>query len=141
MATIGEKVVKLDFVKGYSTQFAASLSVCLGSILGIPLSTTHCVIGGLVGVHFVTVCLAAGREAYPVGGAERTQARRDQEDQSGENGTGKSRPGEREAAPQQSKGISFEMIKKIVVWCLITIPVSLTTAYLVSAVLVAGFKE
>ena len=65
MATIGKKVIKLDFIKGYATQFAASLSVCLGSILGIPLSTTHCVIGGLVGVHLATVWVSWGRQAYP----------------------------------------------------------------------------
>jgi len=52
METIGNNVIKLDYMKGYSTQFAAGISVCLGSILGVPLSTTHCVIGALAGVYF-----------------------------------------------------------------------------------------
>ena len=34
MSTVGKKVIKLDFMKGYATQFAAGISVCIGSILG-----------------------------------------------------------------------------------------------------------
>ena len=52
METIGKNIIKLDYQKGYSTQFAAGISVCLGSILGVPLSTTHCVLGALAGVYF-----------------------------------------------------------------------------------------
>ena len=51
MQTIVYNVIKLDYQKGYSTQFAAGIAVCIGSIQGTPLSTTHCVIGGLAGVY------------------------------------------------------------------------------------------
>lgn len=51
MNTVGKNVIKLDYMKGYSTQFAAGISVCIGSLYGIPLSTTHCIIGGLAGVY------------------------------------------------------------------------------------------
>ena len=50
MATVGEKVVKLDYPKGFCAQFATAVSVICGSLLGLPLSTTHCMIGSLFGI-------------------------------------------------------------------------------------------
>ena len=50
METVGKKVVKLDFAKGFTAQFATALSVNLGSIIGVPLSTTHCMVGSLMGL-------------------------------------------------------------------------------------------
>jgi PiT family inorganic phosphate transporter len=50
MATIGEKVIILDYMKGFAAQFCTAVCVVLGSSLGIPLSTTHCVVGALLGV-------------------------------------------------------------------------------------------
>jgi len=50
METVGKKVVKLDFAKGFSAQFATALSVNFGTIMGVPLSTTHCMVGALMGL-------------------------------------------------------------------------------------------
>lgn len=54
MQTIGEDVIPLDFMKGFSMQFSAAICVCIGSSLGIPLSTTHCIVGALAGVHIAS---------------------------------------------------------------------------------------
>ena len=50
MTTVGKKVVKLDFPKGFSAQFATAFVIKIGTILGIPLSTTHCTVGSLLGL-------------------------------------------------------------------------------------------
>ena len=50
MLTVGKKVVKLDYTKGYCAQFSVACCVILGSILEIPLSTTHCMVGALFGI-------------------------------------------------------------------------------------------
>ena len=50
METVGKKVLKLNFVKGFCAQFATAISVICGSLLGLPLSTTHCMVGSLLGI-------------------------------------------------------------------------------------------
>ena len=50
METVGKNVVKLDFAKGFTAQFATAVSVNCGSIIGMPLSTTHCMVGALLGL-------------------------------------------------------------------------------------------
>ena len=50
METVGKKVVQIDFVKGYCAQFSTAICVICGSILKIPLSTTHCMVGALFGI-------------------------------------------------------------------------------------------
>lgn len=50
MATVGKKVIKLNFVVGFCAQFATAISVIIGSMLGLPLSTTHCMVGSLLGI-------------------------------------------------------------------------------------------
>ena len=47
METVGKEIVVLDFMKGFCSQFSTATCVCLGSMLGMPLSTTHCMIGSL----------------------------------------------------------------------------------------------
>lgn len=48
--TVGKNIIKLDFYKAFACQFATANSVILGTRLGIPLSTTHCMIGSLFGI-------------------------------------------------------------------------------------------
>jgi phosphate/sulfate permease len=47
---VGKEVIVLDFYKGFSCQFATASCIILGSKLGIPLSTTHCMVGSLFGI-------------------------------------------------------------------------------------------
>lgn len=64
METVGKKVVKLDYAKGFTAQFATALSIDIGSIMGIPLSTTHCMVGSLFGLILVQK-LDFVKEIYP----------------------------------------------------------------------------
>ena len=50
METVGKDIIVLDYLKGYCSQFSTALCICLGSAYGLPLSTTHCMIGTLAGV-------------------------------------------------------------------------------------------
>ena len=50
METVGKNVIKLDFYKGFACQFSTASCIMLGSYLGIPLSTTHCMVGSLFGI-------------------------------------------------------------------------------------------
>ena len=54
METVGKKVVRLDFPKGFSAQFATAFAVILGTVLGMPLSTTHCMVGALLGLKLAS---------------------------------------------------------------------------------------
>jgi len=54
METVGKSILILDFYKGYAAQFSTALCICIGSTLGLPLSTTHCMIGSLAGIYFST---------------------------------------------------------------------------------------
>ncbi|RLI76879.1 inorganic phosphate transporter [Archaeoglobales archaeon] len=48
--TVGKGITKLDAFSGFSAQFGAGLSVLIFTVLGMPVSTTYCIIGGIVGV-------------------------------------------------------------------------------------------
>jgi phosphate/sulfate permease len=47
---VGKEVIVLDFYKGFACQFATANCIILGSKFGIPLSTTHCMVGSLFGI-------------------------------------------------------------------------------------------
>ncbi|MCE5295444.1 MAG: inorganic phosphate transporter [Chlamydiales bacterium] len=48
--TIGKKITELTPSRGFSAEFAAALTVLLASRLGFPISTTHTLVGSVLGV-------------------------------------------------------------------------------------------
>ena len=58
MDTIGKKITTLTNTRGFSVDFAAATTVMLASKMGLPVSTTHAAVGGVMGVG-----LARGLEA------------------------------------------------------------------------------
>jgi PiT family inorganic phosphate transporter len=58
MDTIGRKITTLTNTRGFSVDFAAATTVLVASKLGLPVSTTHAAVGGVMGVG-----LARGMEA------------------------------------------------------------------------------
>ena len=50
MITIGKKITELTPTRGFAAEFAAATTIVLASKLGIPVSTTHTLVGGVLGV-------------------------------------------------------------------------------------------
>ena len=58
MDTIGNKITTLTNTRGFAVDFAAATTVLIASKMGLPVSTTHAAVGGVMGVG-----LARGIEA------------------------------------------------------------------------------
>ena len=58
METMGKKITTLSNTRGFSVNFAAATTVLLASKMGLPVSTTHAAVGGVMGIG-----LARGVEA------------------------------------------------------------------------------
>jgi phosphate/sulfate permease len=56
--TVGKRITDLTPSRGFSAEFAAAVTIVLASKLGIPISTTHTLVGAVLGVG-----LARGLEA------------------------------------------------------------------------------
>ena len=52
METIGRKITELTPSRGFAAELAAALTIVLASRLGIPVSTTHILVGSVLGVGF-----------------------------------------------------------------------------------------
>lgn len=50
MATIGREITALTPSRGFSAELAAATTIITASVLGIPVSTTHTLVGAVVGV-------------------------------------------------------------------------------------------
>ncbi len=50
--TIGEKITELTPTRGYSAEISAALVILSFSRLGVPISTTHTLVGSVIGVGF-----------------------------------------------------------------------------------------
>ena len=50
MATVGEKITTLTNTRGFAVDIGAASTVLIASNLGLPVSTTHAAVGGVVGV-------------------------------------------------------------------------------------------
>lgn len=50
--TIGTKITEITPSRGFAAEFGAASTILVGSTLGIPLSTTHTVVGAVIGVGF-----------------------------------------------------------------------------------------
>eukprot|EP01118_Nematostelium_gracile_P015970 TRINITY_DN651_c0_g1_i1.p1 TRINITY_DN651_c0_g1~~TRINITY_DN651_c0_g1_i1.p1 ORF type:complete len:437 (+),score=114.26 TRINITY_DN651_c0_g1_i1:129-1439(+) len=53
MKTIGEKITKLTHSRGYSAQLATASTVMVASFFGLPISTTHTLVGSVTGISLV----------------------------------------------------------------------------------------
>lgn len=50
--TIGKKITELTPTRGFAAEFGAATTIVLASRLGMPISTTHTLVGSVVGVGF-----------------------------------------------------------------------------------------
>jgi inorganic phosphate transporter, PiT family len=50
METIGKKITELTPTRGFSAEFGAAITILIASKLGLPISTTHCIVGAVLGV-------------------------------------------------------------------------------------------
>ena len=48
--TIGHKITSLTPTRGFSAEFGAAITILLASKFGLPISTTHALVGGILGV-------------------------------------------------------------------------------------------
>lgn len=60
--TIGKKITQLTPTRGFCAEFGAATTILIASQLGLPISTTHCLVGSVLGVG-----LARGFKALNLG--------------------------------------------------------------------------
>lgn len=48
--TVGKKITELTYTRGFSAEFATATTVLSASMLGMPISTTHTLVGSVIGV-------------------------------------------------------------------------------------------
>jgi len=53
IATIGENIISLEHSSGFCAELATAITILLASRLGLPVSTSHALVGGVVGIGLV----------------------------------------------------------------------------------------
>ena len=54
MKTVGSDIVHMNFSKGFVIELGSTLTVVLASVVGMPISSTHCQVGSVVAVGIVS---------------------------------------------------------------------------------------
>ncbi len=62
ITTVGEKIIELQPSAGFSAELATATTVLVASRLGLPVSTSHALVGGVVGVGIVRSLLEGKKE-------------------------------------------------------------------------------
>lgn len=52
ISTVGQKITEITPSRGFAAEFGASSTILMGTLLGLPLSTTHVLVGSVIGVGF-----------------------------------------------------------------------------------------
>ena len=105
IATVGSKITKLTNSSAFAVQSGATLAVLLSSAAGLPVSTSHCLVGALMGIGI------AGKfvESTP------TTSQRHQSVSMG-------------AAESRHAPLDFKVLQKIVLAWVVTIPLAVALA-------------
>ena len=45
--TVGSGIAKIDFQRGFCIEFASTVTVVISTVLGLPVSSTHCQVGAV----------------------------------------------------------------------------------------------
>ena len=94
IATVGSKITKLTQSSAFAVQAGATMAVLLSTAIGLPVSTSHCLVGALIGTGI------AGKYAVPP----------------------------ELGAPNRNAPLDLNVLKKIVLAWVVTIPLSVVLA-------------
>lgn len=145
METVGKNVIKLDFYKGYSCQFATASCIMAGSYLGIPLSTTHCMVGSLFGIVLCNKMPMVKRAYDNIRVADRPDFNEstllDIEIETDIALLTRASQVVIEPEKRDENSINFETVKKILLFWGMTVPVAMIVSYSVTKLLLINIPQ